>query len=113
MWPLDLLQANLKAVEHFITVIGQLEDTIFQKRAKMNLRNKTRVAAERANSKRGHQQMAAQGGPANQNRAGGTWTANAPSRDYISGLQPTPGQAEPGESGLSASHCFGSGTRLA
>ncbi len=92
-----LLQVNLQAVERFITVIGALEDTIFQKRAKANQRNKTRATAEKANSKRGHQQIANHSGPANQHRPGSAWTANAPSRDYIGTLQPAPGQATPGD----------------
>lgn len=83
-------------MEHFITVIGNLEDQIFQKRAKLLQRQKTRVAADMVNSKRGREAMMTQAGPANQARPGGQWTASAPSRDYISSLQPAQGQAEPG-----------------
>lgn len=86
------VQPNLERVERFISMVGVLEDQIFQKRMRLLRRDKQRRERDRMMAQR--EPSGGSRGPNNglsaPQRGPGKWSAAAPSAAYMASLVAVP-----------------------
>lgn len=85
-------QPNLERVERFISLVGVLEDQIFQKRMRLLKRDKQRRERDRQMAQRapGGGFRGASDGLSAPQRGPGKWTAAAPNAAYMASLVAVP-----------------------